>query len=100
VKRGGRLLFRSRKQQALYRQRGPFVAAMLEERPWCEIRWDSGCEGRAVDVDEILSRAQGGSILDPTNCQTACSYCHRMKHLHPAEAETRGVTRFRRGGAA
>jgi 5-methylcytosine-specific restriction endonuclease McrA len=99
VKRTGRLPFRSRKQQALYRQRGPFVAAMLAEHPYCQIRWDAGCGGLAVDVDEILSRAQGGSILDPANCQTACSYCHRMKHLNPAEAVRRGVTRMRRAAS-
>lgn len=76
--------------------RRAFVVEVLTERPWCEIRWDDGCTGRAVDVDELLSRAQGGSILDPDNVQTACRYCHDRKHAHPDEAAARGLTVRRR----
>lgn len=89
---------RSPKMSALYVLRRQLVAELLESRPWCEIRWDNGCEGRAVDVDEVLSRAQGGSITDERNLQTACRHCHRQKHLNPAEAVRRGYSLMRSGG--
>lgn len=91
---------RSQKMAALYVQRRKVVRDLLAERPWCQIRWDAGCQGMSVDVDEILSRAQGGSILDRDNLQTTCRHCHQQKHYNPTEADARGVTRFRRGGAA
>lgn len=84
---------RSDKMVAKYRLRRPLVARLLEERPWCEIRWDENCTGRAVDVDEIQSRAALGSILDEANLQMGCRSCHRMKHDHPEEARERDLTR-------
>jgi 5-methylcytosine-specific restriction endonuclease McrA len=83
---------RSKKMQAKYRIRRPLVAELLAERPWCEIRWDDGCQGRAVDVDEILSRARSGDFLDPDNCQTTCRHCHDRKHDKSLEAVERGVS--------
>jgi 5-methylcytosine-specific restriction endonuclease McrA len=88
------LKFRSKKQASAYVLRREFVKGLLEEFPWCQIRWDSGCEGRATEVDEIKSRAAGGSILDRANCQTTCHHCHRQKHLNPVEAHARGFTRW------
>lgn len=99
MKRTGRLPARSRKQVALYVLRRRLVARILEERPWCELRWDATCEGRSVDVDERLSRAQGGSVLDEANLQAACRRCHTLKHLHPAEAVRRGFTIQRRNAS-
>lgn len=84
---------RSAKTTRRYIERRALVAALLTDRPWCEIRWDTGCQGRAVDVDEIKSRGRGGDILDPSNLQTACRYCHGRKHTEPAEAAARGVAR-------
>ncbi len=102
LQRTGRLPFRSRKMHAAYVQRRKLVAALLEERPWCEIRWDNGCTGRAVDVDEILGRGVGGDMLDPAACQTTCRHCHDMKQQNPEEAVRRRLTVQRRslGGAA
>lgn len=87
---------RSKKQVAIYIARRKLVAGLLAENPWCQIRWDDGCEGAATEVDERLSRAAGGSILDPANCQTTCRHCHQQKHLHPSEAVARGFTVQRR----
>lgn len=87
---------RSPKQEALYVLRRKLVREFLHERPWCEIRWDDRCEGRSVDVDEVLARGQGGSILDETNLQATCRPCHRAKHANPTEAVARGVTIQRR----
>lgn len=91
LRRTTRLKARSKKTALVYEERRPLVASLLETRPWCEIRWDDGCQGRAVDVDEIKPRGRGGSILDPSNLQTACRYCHDRKHAEPEEAVARGV---------
>jgi hypothetical protein len=91
LKRTGRLRPRSKKTEAKYRARRVLVADLLEQRPWCEIRWDDRCQGRAVDVDEILSRGRGGDYCDPDNCQTTCRNCHSAKHGYPLEAVARGV---------
>jgi hypothetical protein len=65
------------------------VAEMLESRPWCEVGLTI-CDGRAVDVHELLSRARGGSILDETNCVAVCRSCHDWATAHPAEATAAG----------
>ncbi len=93
---GVSLRARSPRMARLYVDRRALVAQLLAARPLCEIRWDPGCTSRAVDVDEVLSRAQGGSITDPTNCQTTCRHCHNRKHENPAEAVRRGLTVTRR----
>jgi 5-methylcytosine-specific restriction endonuclease McrA len=91
---------RSPKQTALYVLRRKLVAEILRDRPWCEIRWSPEvCEGRAVDVDEFLSRAQGGSILEVSNLQATCRPCHDAKHGNPAEAVDRGFTIQRRASS-
>lgn len=87
---------RSKKQVAVYIARRKLVASLLKEQPWCAIRWDEHCEGRATEVDERLSRAAGGSILDPANCQVTCRSCHQAKHANPREAVERGFTIQRR----
>lgn len=83
----------SKKRAKEGRERRALVVALLAERPWCEIRWDENCQGRAVDVDEIRSRARGGDFLNPADCQTAYRYCHDRKHAEPTEAVRRGVAR-------
>lgn len=40
-----------------------------------------GCKEPAVHVHEILSRAQGGSPTDPTNCVSLCRFCH-IERVH------------------
>jgi hypothetical protein len=58
----------------------------------CVVRWDDGCTGIADDGDEILSRARGGSFIDPKNVRGVCRHCHDELTTHPAEAERRGLT--------
>lgn len=84
---------RSKKTEKRYRVRRVLVAELLEQRPWCEIGWDDRCEGRSVDVDEVLSRGRGGDYCDPDNCQTTCRPCHGAKHDHSVEAVQRKVSR-------
>lgn len=71
--------------------RAELVAQILAERPGCEMRCSPDCTGIAVDVHEPLTRARGGSILDPANTVTACRPCHDWTHDHPKEAADLGL---------
>jgi hypothetical protein len=82
---------RSTKTAKLYReQRVPLVAGLLHTYPWCQIRWDEHCHGRATAVHEPGKRSHGADICDPAQCVTTCGHCHDQVHGHPAEAEQRG----------
>jgi len=78
--------FRSRKTEAKYRQRRSLVAQMLDEKPVCE-RCD---QARSTDIHEVVSRARGGSILDPRNLVALCRGCHSFITKNPAVAEAEG----------
>jgi len=82
---------RSAKTAKVYReQRAPLVAELLTTRPWCQIRWDDRCQGRAADVHEPRKRSHGADITDPAQCVTTCRHCHSQVHGNPAAAERRG----------
>ena len=80
--------FRSRKREAIYRQRRPLVAALLAERPICERCGTNTSD----DVHEVVSRAHGGSILDRRNLACLCRSCHTWLTEHPADAEREGFS--------
>lgn len=80
--------FRSRKREAIYRQRRPLVAALLAERPICERCGTNPSD----DVHEVVSRARGGSILDSRNLVCLCRSCHTWLTDHPAQAEAEGFS--------
>ncbi|MEV0584046.1 hypothetical protein [Nonomuraea sp. NPDC050310] len=84
--RKARLRHRSKKQEAIYRERRPLVARLLAERPACE-RCD---RARSVDVHEPGMRSRGADILDPDQCVCLCRPCHRWIHDHPALATAEG----------
>ena len=80
--------FRSKKREALYRERRPLVALLLEEHPICQ-----RCgTNPSVDVHEIVSRARGGSILDRSIQACLCRSCHIWLTDHPAAAEREGFS--------
>ena len=54
------------------RERRAMVNRLYPERPRCAC----GCGRLADDLHEILSRARGGSIVDPGNCVPLARYCH------------------------
>lgn len=64
----------------------------------CEIRIDGVCTGAAEHTHEIVTRAAGGDITDPTNCLATCASCHRWTHEHPEEAYKRGLIKSRYEG--
>lgn len=78
----------SRKAAEVAPIRRDFVARILLERPVCE---RPGCTNRSYDVHERISRARGGSILDPSNVLAICRPCHSWVHDHPAEATELGL---------
>lgn len=82
--------FATKKRAALLRNRQR-VLGPASAHP-CAVKWGDGCTGRGHDWDEILSRARGGSIVDPANCRAVCRWCHDQLTTNPAEAERRGLT--------
>jgi hypothetical protein len=80
---------RSKKQAALYRDhRVPLVKQLLEERPWRE--FPLGCNERSVDIHELLSRGQGGSIVDLPNLRASCRLHNQFAEDQPLEAAAIG----------
>lgn len=81
---------RSAKRQALYdAERIPLVKKMLADRPVCQRCWRQA----STDVHELLSRARGGSITDPSNLVCLCRPCHDWVTTHPKEATEKGWLR-------
>ena len=83
------------------RARANFRLQQLAERPTCEARdtiwtidptWD-GCTRWATDLHEPLTRARGGSVLDPSNTIATCRSCHHWIHHHPEKATATGLLR-------
>jgi hypothetical protein len=84
--------------------RRAFVRKFLSEHPRCEVghvfvadrsTWPAARECRkwSVDVHEPLTRARGGSILDPDNVLATCRPCHDWIHANPTAATTLGLLR-------
>ena len=94
-----RMRYRSKKQEALYRERRPLVARLLEERPACEACPAYACfdglktyrQNRSQDIHELVNRSQGGSILDEKNLLAVCRPCHTRITQNPLEAEGLGL---------
>jgi len=79
--------FRSRKREALYRQRRPLVEQMLAANPICQ-----RCgTNPSTEIHEVVTRARGGSITDPANCRALCHSCHAWITTHPAQAHAEGL---------
>ena len=81
--------------KAAYRRRNVFVASFLELTPLCQMKLE-GCQGRAVDVDELIRRSHGGAIYpdQPDKRENIyfalCRSCHDFKTTHPEWARANG----------
>lgn len=82
----------SKKRRKLNRERKTMVDLLLGLRPFCEARL-FGCQVRTEHIHEPLTRARGGSIVDPENAMALCANCHRILHDHPALACEIGLMR-------
>jgi len=87
-----RIKFRSKRMEKIYVERRELVSRILQERPQCEIAWDSHCYRNSTEVHERLARSVGGKIVgDSEDAYVAtCHYCHAMVTDNPAEAHRRG----------
>ncbi len=91
-----RLRHRSKKMEALYRIRRPVVKAYMEEHPVCE----RCLMARSTDPHEPLTRARGGSIVDPENIVALCRKCHSEVHASPAQSLKEGWLKRREDNKA
>jgi len=83
--------------------RRTFVREQLSLRPYCEAGLKIGdyctqhhlnagsCSKYAVDIHEPLTRARGGSIVDPENSVSLCRICHDWIHNNPKAATELGL---------
>ena len=55
--------------------------------------YDARCHGFAIELHEPLTRARGGSILDPANTVAICRSGHDWIHVNPAAATDLGLLR-------
>ena len=87
---------RSMRPVSLRRQRENRIRARLRAglgAVACEARIEGVCTGMAQDWHERLSRARGGSIIDPENRVLLCRRCHEWVTTHPARATELGLLR-------
>lgn len=80
LRRTGRLRPRSAKTARTYVQRRVLVAALMAEHSVCQV---PGCHRPSIDIHEALTRARGGSVLDPGNCRAVCREHHDEIHGEP-----------------
>jgi 5-methylcytosine-specific restriction endonuclease McrA len=70
----------------MYVERRKLVSQLLKQHPQCQ----RCATKKSTEVHEVLSRARGGSILDPSNCVALCHECHSWITTHPKEAQEQG----------
>lgn len=81
---------RSLKMQRKYRQRRKLVAELLAEPTVCPVPW---CDRLADSPHEPLTRARGGSILDPANVVAVCWQHNQELTLEPPWGYELGLLR-------
>lgn len=75
----------SNKRAKENRERSKALRDTFGQHPLC-----ARCGRRADDAHELLSRARGGSIVDPANIAPLCRQDHRWVTENPAEAAAEG----------
>jgi hypothetical protein len=89
----------SKKRQAENRRYFRWRKDELGRRGWqCEARVVDECLGSSSQLHHILSRSQGGPLMDPDNVMSVCLYCHEWIERHPIEAASKGWKRSPWGG--
>ena len=78
----------SKKRATEQRQRTRMLRETFGPDPVC-----ARCGKPADDAHELLSRARGGSIIDPANIVPLCRADHRWITEHPAQAQAEGWLR-------
>lgn len=81
----------SKRRLAVNRQRRKMANEHFPKHPMCAV---PGCRRPADDLHEVLSRARGGSIVDPANCKPLCRPHHNeITDTEPAWAYELGLLR-------
>jgi hypothetical protein len=95
-----RLQPRSQRRQAEMAVRVPQIISAVADGQRCEAgpvlsagRVAVRCAGAACDWHEVVTRARGGSILDPANRLWVCRPCHTWITEHPAQAHDLGLVK-------
>lgn len=88
LRRSGRLRQQSRKRRKTMPARARCVREVMA-RAGGRCEWQF-CDQAATDVHEILSRARGGSPLDPANALAVCRWHHDFCHANPKLAASVG----------
>lgn len=87
----------SRKRRAANRVRRQVVKAAFGDQPACAV---PSCGRWADDVHEPLTRARGGSIVDPANMAPLCRGHHdEITFTEPSWAYDLGLLKHSWGGA-
>jgi len=88
----------SKKRQRLNNERRKVVKQLFGTRKTCEagprirnVDQVHRCQVVPSDVHEPLTRARGGSIVDPNNMLVVCRACHDWIHHHPKDASSVGL---------
>ena len=99
-KRSGNLRPVSKKRQAANRERRQNLHDRYGPNPLChacpiyaEAGIVTGCDGRADDGHEVLTRARGGSITDPDGILPVGRRCHERIDAEQDEAVRLGLLR-------
>jgi len=67
----------SAKRRNLMTQRREVVQFVMDRDMYkCQAQLPGVCSFTATDVHELMTRARGGSIVDPENCIALCRSCH------------------------
>ena len=111
LRRGGPLKRRtplrqfSPKRAKRQRLRQQMVRDELARRELCEAGavithagHNARCHGFAIELHEPLTRARGGSSLDPANTVAICRACHDWIHVNPAAATELGLLQSTNSG--
>lgn len=77
----------SKKRAAINRRRRVLMDHLRETQDWCSKCGHTGVE---LNGHELLSRAQGGSILDLDNIILVCNPCNEWFEDNPREAAEQG----------
>lgn len=81
----------SKKRKAQIPLRKKVIEEVMDrDRGLCQAALPGLCRVQASDVHEILTRARGGSILDPDNCIALCRPCHSWITDHPGWSRDHG----------
>jgi len=63
---------------------------VMGRRMRCEARVVPVCTGYGSELHHVLSRSQGGALMDEANVMVVCRWCHHWIEHHPREAKTLG----------